>query len=153
MGFKNTGEGYLMKRFLVFLLVLGTGVALGRLFDGAPPRAEAGGGNALPPCQDLNGDGESDISDAIFFLEWRFLDGPEPSCPTENRQLAGVPDTGQTLCYDANGAQITCDSATCPGQDGFYRTGCPPEARFVDHEDGTVTDTCTGLTWQKDTAD
>ena len=45
------------------------------------------------------------------------------------------------------------DSATCPGQDGFYQTGCAPDHRFVDNGDGTVTDNCTGLMWQKDTAD
>jgi hypothetical protein len=42
------------------------------------------------------------------------------------------------------------------GQDGFYQEGCgnswrPPEGRFTDNGDGTVTDHCTGLMWQKDT--
>jgi hypothetical protein len=64
-----------------------------------------------------------------------------------------LPDTGQTKCYDQNGTEIPCDSATCPGQDGFYATGCPPEGRFVDNQNGTVMDNCTGLVWQKDTAD
>jgi hypothetical protein len=41
----------------------------------------------------------------------------------------------------------------CRGQDGFYQTGCPLEGRFVNNGDGTVTDTCTGLMWQLDTAD
>src|SRR5262245_40070107 len=130
-----------MKKFLVLLLVLGSGVVLGRFFGGAPPRAEAGGGDAFPPCQDINGDGKSDVSDVIFFLQWRFLGGPEPSCRAENRQLTGVPETGQASCYDANGAQVSCDDAACPGQDASYRTGCPWEARFADNEDGTVTDT------------
>ena len=35
----------------------------------------------------------------------------------------------------------------------MQRTGCPSEGRFVDNGDGTVTDHCTGLMWQKDTAD
>ena len=30
--------------------------------------------------------------------------------------------------------------------------GCPNEGRFVDNQDGTVTDTCTGLMWQQATA-
>src|SRR4030095_14070418 len=38
-------------------------------------------------------------------------------------------------------------------QDGQYAAGCPSEGRFVDNGDGTVTDHCTGLMWQKDTAD
>ena len=48
---------------------------------------------------------------------------------------------------------IDCTSGTCAGQDGLYATGCPSVGRFVDNGDGTVTDTCTGLMWQKDTAD
>jgi len=46
--------------FGCFCGVLGVGV--GRLFDRLPPQAEAGGGNPLPACQDLNGDGSSDAS-------------------------------------------------------------------------------------------
>jgi serine/threonine protein kinase len=30
---------------------------------------------------------------------------------------------------------------------------CPKEGQFIDNGDGTVTDNCTGLMWQKDTAD
>jgi len=67
--------------------------------------------------------------------------------------VKGLPDTGQTKCYDAAGAETPCDSATCPGQDAVYATGCPSEGHFVDHGDGTVSDTCTRLMWQKDTAD
>lgn len=63
-----------------------------------------------------------------------------------------VPVTGQTGCYD-NSAEIPCDTADFPGQDGFYQRGCPNEGRFVDNGDGTVTDNCTGLMWQKDTGD
>src|SRR5262249_38739794 len=36
---------------------------------------------------------------------------------------------------------------------GFYVAGCPSEGRFTDDGDGTVMDTCTGLMWQKETAD
>jgi len=60
-----------------------------------------------------------------------------------------LPGTGQTRCYDQAGQVIDCASATCPGQDGFYRAGCPSQGRFGD---GTVTDNCTGLMWQKETA-
>lgn len=35
----------------------------------------------------------------------------------------------------------------------FNLTGCPKEGRFIDNQDGTVTDTCTDLMWHKDTAD
>jgi hypothetical protein len=67
-----------------------------------------------------------------------------------------LPSTGQTKCYDSaplSGDEIDCASTDFPGQDGSYQSGCPNEGRFVDNGDGTVTDTCTGLMWQKDTAD
>jgi hypothetical protein len=75
--------------------------------------------------------------------------------------VRGLPATGQTKCYDAVGAEIACDSAGYPGQDGFYQEGCPTKDRFIvndggtpgDTRDDTVTDTCTGLMWQRETAD
>ena len=57
--------------------------------------------------------------------------------------------TGQTRCYDIAGSVIDCASQECAGQDAFYQTGCPPEGRFVDNGDGTITDLATGLMWQK----
>jgi len=38
---------------------------------------------------------------------------------------SGLPDTGQNLCYDNRGVVVDCSTATWPGQDGLYRTGCP----------------------------
>jgi hypothetical protein len=52
--------------------------------------------------------------------------------------------TGQTLCYDAAGATTGC-AAT--GQDGELQRGLT--RAYVDNGDGTVTDTRTGLTWEK----
>jgi hypothetical protein len=100
---------------------------------------------------DVNGDKKIDVSDVIYTLNWLFGDGPSPTpieCPP-----AGLPVTGQTKCFDDAWAEIPCDSADFPGQDGFYRAGCRGEGRFVDNLDGTVTDTCTGLMWQQDTVD
>jgi hypothetical protein len=113
--------------------------------------SEAGGGPSLPACRDVDGDGSSDVTDVILFLQWLFLGGPKPTCPTG--QPAGLPGTGQTLCYDDSGLAIDCASVTCPGQDAFHATGCSSAAFFADNGDGTVTDGCTGLMWQKDTAD
>jgi hypothetical protein len=53
---------------------------------------------------------------------------------------------------DAVGSEIDCESEDFPGQDGFYQVGCVSDGRFDDHGDGTVTDICTGLMWQKQTA-
>ena len=146
-----------MRRFLVLLLALGVGMILGRRFEGVSNTAEAGGGNAggeaLPPCQDSNGDGQSNLTDAVFLLNWLFLGGSAPTCPASNGQPSGLPDTGQTTCHDQNGTLVPCESDTCRGQDGFYQSGCPSDDRFLDNGDGTVTDNCTGLMWQKDTGD
>jgi hypothetical protein len=65
----------------------------------------------------------------------------------------GLPATGQTKCYNAAGTEIACDNPNYPGQDGFYQAGFPSEGRFVDNQDGTVTDNYTGLMWQKEMAD
>ena len=61
--------------------------------------------------------------------------------------------TGQTLCFDSAGMVIDCASPDFPGQDGFYQAGCQTEGRFIDNGDGTVTDNCTKLMWQKRIAD
>jgi len=103
-----------------------------------------------------------------------FKNNDPPAVEGRIRAVRGVsglllPDTGQTLCYDDENGLIStaCDTppcpygaldcadapATCPGQDGSYSTGCSMECRFVENGDDTVTDTCLGLMWQKDTAD
>ena len=60
-----------------------------------------------------------------------------------------LPATGQTKSYE--GIEIDCASASQFGQDGSYQAGCPAAGRFTDNGDGTVTDNCTGLMWQKET--
>ncbi len=58
--------------------------------------------------------------------------------------------TGQTLCYDEDGAEIPCAES---GQDAEHRRGKPwPDPRATDNGEGTVTDHLTGLTWLKDAA-
>jgi len=91
---------------------------------------------------DLDGDTDCDDSDCAFAANCL----GDPSL---------LPDTGQRLCYDEDGNESDCKNSDCPGQDGFYSTGCPRtgEIRFDDNGDGTVTDNCTGLMWQQDTAD
>lgn len=56
---------------------------------------------------------------------------------------AGLPDTGQTKCYNSSGTEIPCAGT---GQDGAY-TANPMS--FTDNANGTITDNNTGLTWQK----
>jgi hypothetical protein len=57
--------------------------------------------------------------------------------------LAGLPDTGQTKCYNAAGTEIACAGT---GQDGAYSIN---PMSFTDNGNGTVTDNNTGLVWQK----
>jgi hypothetical protein len=82
-----------------------------------------------------------------------------------------LPATGQTTCYGSGGTPISC---TGTGQDGAYQYGCAPVVApvsgntpnrtslpwksssgsgFIDNGDDTVTDTITGLMWQKATDD
>jgi hypothetical protein len=66
-----------------------------------------------------------------------------------------LPQTGQTVCYDAAYAPTACANTT--GQDGNMLAGKPwPVPRFTVNklgdgitEDGTVTDNLTGLIWLK----
>lgn len=59
-----------------------------------------------------------------------------------------LPQTGQTKCYDTEGAEIAC---TGTGQDGEILAGVDwPTPRFTDNTDGTMTDNLTGLMWTKD---
>jgi hypothetical protein len=55
-----------------------------------------------------------------------------------------VPQTGQTQCWDDSGTAISCAGT---GQDGAYQTGVTVDPRFIDNDDGTVTDNLTGLIW------
>lgn len=118
--------------------------------------APANGGPTLH-CADANADGVVDVSDAVFLLNYLFLGGDAPPCsepcPVEDREPRSLSATGQTTCYDDAGRAIDCSDADFPGQDGAYQAGCPPENRFEENGDGTVTDVCTGLVWQQDTAD
>jgi hypothetical protein len=59
-----------------------------------------------------------------------------------------MPQTGQTLCYDAAGAVILCAGT---GQDADVLAGAAwASPRFLDIGDGTVLDRLTGLMWLKD---
>jgi len=60
---------------------------------------------------------------------------------------AEVARTGQTICYDASGAVISCAGT---GQDGDWLAGAPwPDPRFIDNGAGTITDKLTGLVWSQ----
>jgi len=100
-----------------------------------------------------------DLSDAVTILNFLFLGSPTELVPlcAPPPAPSGLPATGQKVCYgfveNQGWVEVPCGEATCAGQDGSYAMGCSSEGRFTDNGDGTVTDNCTGLQWQKDTAD
>jgi hypothetical protein len=53
-------------------------------------------------------------------------------------------ETGQTQCRNAQGQPVSC---TGTGQDGELQKGV--DRGYVDNGDGTITDTRTGLVWEK----
>ncbi|MBF0524402.1 MAG: DUF1566 domain-containing protein, partial [Deltaproteobacteria bacterium] len=75
--------------------------------------------------------------------------GLEYSGPARDATLPPAPvgKTGQTTCYDAKGNVIACAGT---GQDGDKQAGVAwPSPRFIDNNDGSVTDNLTGLIWLK----
>jgi quinol monooxygenase YgiN len=57
-----------------------------------------------------------------------------------------VIQTGQRHCYDVMGQIVDCSAGR--GQDAALKSGVPwPAKRFTDNDDGTITDTLTGLVW------
>jgi hypothetical protein len=163
-----------MRGFFTIALTLGFGVLIGWSIKSIPsaaaPEAAAaggrGGGGGLPCATssgDVNGDGDTGgITDALALLTHNFLGDPPELAPLcASGDPAGLPETGQRECYDlveGVDVQVPCETANFKGQDAAYSTGCPIDGpdgsgRFADNGDGTVTDNCTGLMWQKDTAD
>ena len=74
-------------------------------------------------------------------------------CVRNSNGPSTLPDTGQTMCYDSVGNVVDCaiETGLCPGLALPVESGCRNDPdRFVDNQDGTVTDTCTGLMWQQE---
>jgi hypothetical protein len=66
---------------------------------------------------------------------------------TGGSYAAGVPKTGQKVCYDASNVLTACPG-TPAGQDGALQKGVAwPSPRFTINPNGTVTDNMTGLIW------
>jgi hypothetical protein len=124
-----------------------------------PASAAAGGGGGVSGNRDTNGDLAIDLSDAVYLLTFLFQGGPPPAEPCPPGAAGGgagastdFPKTGLARCFDAAGVEIVgCGDAICPGQDADFSIGC--SGNVVDNGDGTVTDNCTSLMWQQDTAD
>ncbi len=84
------------------------------------------------------------VAGDILLGKKAWVDGAEV---TGTAYPAKVAKTGQTTCYDASGAVISCIGT---GQDGDPQKGVAwPTPRFTDNGDGTVTDNLTDLVWLK----
>ena len=68
-----------MKRVLTISLVLVVGFAIGRLSHEGLANAQVA--DRPPPCQDVNGDGKSNLTDAVFL---------QSEAPTEERLTRGM---------------------------------------------------------------
>jgi hypothetical protein len=156
-----------MKKLFAAAVLFTLGILVGLHLREEPPTALAGGPACAAQNGDTNGDGSVNISDAVTILGNLFLGTPPQLPPLCVSSPTGLPDTGQTQCYDCSGQSKQCLDCSgrprpCGGftedfltlQDAFQRTGCPNDAdRFTANGDGTVTDNCTGLMWQQRTAD
>ena len=61
-----------------------------------------------------------------------------------------LPKTGQSSCYNNEGEIISCENTL---QDGNIQSGVTwPTPRFIDNNDGTVSDKLTGLMWTRETS-
>ncbi len=102
---------------------------------------------------DANSDGNLDLSDAVFSLNFLFLGGLPPLSYVVvglDDPRGSLPASGQRWWFDSQGEIVFCVGPEIPpGQDGFLRAGCEGEGRFMDTGDGSILDFCTGLEWQK----
>src|SRR5262245_3435173 len=107
------------RLFTVAVVFTSLGLFLGFCLWGGSYTALAG--QAAEKCAaqngDVNADGKIDLADPITILGHLFLGSPVElvSLCQAASGPAGLPDTGQTTCYDGRGFGISCGSATCPG--------------------------------------
>ncbi len=105
----------IQKPISIFLILL-TAFFLGRLSKEDSVGAEGLGvgleGSPLP-CQDVNGDGLADITDAIHLLSWHFVGGEAPECDDPNPTMQFLADRG------ASRIQVFTDGAWGFGGAGY----------------------------------
>jgi len=92
------------------------------------------------PCGDVNKTGNVSASDALAVLKSSVGQPIVLQCAPPARPLR----TGQTTCYNDDGSPLTCLGTT---QDGETQFGIARQ--FIDNNNGTISDTSTGLVWEK----
>ena len=93
--------------------------------------------SAATCLQELGGfrDMSADLGDCSAALDACRLGNPASAKPLQ---------TGQVRCWNADGVEVPCAGT---GQDGELQKGVPRS--LVDNGDGTLTDSATGLMWEK----
>ena len=99
--------------------------------------------SVAPVADNINGAAQIDVIGGKTF--WGLRTDGTWGIKTGTAISAPLPRTGQTTCYNASGAPITCAGT---GQDGDKHKGVSlPTPRFTTNNNGTVTDNLTGLIW------
>jgi hypothetical protein len=91
-------------------------------------------------CGDVNKSGTLTTADALSVLKASVGQTVNLQCPAPATPLV----SGQVECYDDGGSPISCAGT---GQDGELREGVLPA--LFDNGNGTITDSSTGLVWEK----
>ncbi len=131
-----------MKRLIRTVIIVLAAFVLACLTGVLPMPVRAVGGVASNQSGDVNGDGAIDISDPVYMLQFLFQGGPAPKA-----------------CAEASTVDARLDALEASVTALNHRLDCALVApqvqpdRFTDNGDGTVTDSCTGLQWQKETGD
>jgi hypothetical protein len=73
---------------------------------------------------------------------------PQSESPDDD-EIAGLVNPFDSTCYDWRGKNIPCDFKRQYTELPFDKP--IPDPRFIDNQDGTVTDRLTGLIWLKNT--
>ena len=112
----------------------------GACLDGAPTEAA---------FQTAIDDATHDIADALAGLGLNNCSADLASCAGDLGACQAAPEgqrlkTGQTTCWDSSGTAVPCAGT---GQDGELQKGLSPA--YLDNADGSITDTRTGLVWEK----
>ena len=94
---------------------------------------------------DFTGNGSSDV--AIYFTVIHYVALPDPS----DRGVAGIPLTGANFAaYDGSNPLVTLAATeSLAGPASLRRNLLAFVSRLTDNQDGTVTDSITGLVWLK----
>jgi hypothetical protein len=128
-----------MRKYVISVSILLSGLAAGFLARNVPLVVLAG---PQPPLAsqngDVNGDGSFDIADVVYSLLFLFKDGPEPvACAQGVPNPDGDAEILSALDRIAQAIESPCHERL---------------NRYADNGDGTLTDTCTGLIWQRSRA-